>query len=205
MRRDPLWRAMWTVGLSLALVVFTGLLLNLIPFGLTRLTWIISLGVVTLIATLAAVVRQAAFQANTRQWSSIRFKLQRWSWVVAGYVAGAVAIAGAAIGLAVASAGWQHSPGFAQLWLVPARSGTAGLPASGGHVALGVRSRYQGAETFQLVLLRGTQPIGTWGFRLDAGQSWQRDVSAPVGQRLTARLTTIGQPSGPQSVAVTSS
>lgn len=250
MRRDPLWRAMWTAGLGLAVMVFTGLLLNLIPAGLTRLTWIISLAAMAVVAALVVVWRTRRLTgspsrphppvyADSRRWSSLHKMLRRrgalrcrgvlrrrgalrcWlgmrafpgyvagarfpSRAVVGYVAGAVAIVGAAIGLAVASVGWQHSPGFAQLWLVPARSGTASLPAAGGHVALGVRSRYPGAETFRLVLLRGTQPMGTWDFRLGAGQSWQRDVSAPVGQRLTARLTTVGRPSGTQSVAVASS
>lgn len=236
MRRDPLWRVMWTVGLGLALVVFTGLLLNLIPAGLTRLTWIISFAAMAVVAALVVVWRTRRLigsparphlpvSADGRRWSRIYKVLRRWgalrcwsgmraflgyvagarfpSRAVVGYVAGAVAIVGTAIGLAAASAGWQHSSGFAQLWLVPARSRTASLPAAGGRVALGVRSQYRGAETFQLVLLRGAQLIGTWDFRLGAGESWQRGVSAPVGQRLTARLTTVGQSAGPQSVAVT--
>lgn len=197
MRRDPLWRAMWTVGLGLAVVVFTGLLLNLIPAGLTRLTWIISLAAMAGAAALVVMWRTRRLAG-----SAARPQLPvniHGSRVVVGYIAGAVALAGAAIGLAVASTGWQHSPGLAQLWLVPQHG------AVGTHAALGVLNQYRDAESFRLVLLRGTQPIGTWDFRLDAGQSWQRDVSAPVGQRLTARLSTIGQPSGTQSVAVTSS
>jgi hypothetical protein len=236
MRRDPLWRAMWMVGLGLAAVVFTGLLLNLIPAGLTRLTWIISLAIVALVAALAAALcrsrrrpqaipEQPTMHAEGRPWSTWKnLGLSRaraalryaagtravigraaGARVVIGYAAGAVAIAGTATGLAVVSARWQHSPGLAQLWLIPARGAARSQRAASGRATLGVRSQYRDAESFQLVLLRGTQPIGTWDFRLGAGQSWQRDVSAPAGQRLTARLTTVGQPSGTQSVAVTSS
>jgi hypothetical protein len=197
-----LWRGMWTVGLSLAVAVFAGLLLNLAPVGLTRLTWTISLTAITLIASVASSFGRSRHQPpQTSRTPSSR----AGAWIVAGYTAGAVAFAGAAVGLAMASVGWQHSPGFAQLWLVPARGTTASEPDVSGHVALSVRSQYRGAETFHLVLLRGTSTVGTWDFRLDAGQSWERDVTAVAGQRLTARLTTVGEPSGTQSVAVTSS
>jgi hypothetical protein len=207
-RTSPLlWRGIWTAGLSLAVAVFTGLLLNLTPVGLTRLTWTISLAAVTLAVTVAAALlprpanhqRDPGRSLRPASGKGGRFPRSAPSRAALVYAAGAVAIAGAAIGLAMVSSGRQHTPGFAQLSLVPKEA------AVGGQVTLGVRNRYQGSEAFALVLLRGAQPVGTWDFTLGAGQSWQRDVSAPAGQRLTARLTTGDQGSGTQSVAVTSS
>lgn len=219
-RTGPLlWRGMWTVGLSLAVAVFVGLLLNLTPIGLTRLTWTVSLAAVTLLTAVAALWQRRRHPRSVSRPGPDGCDIQpptagslsqplaangRKAGVVVGYAAGAVVIAGAAVGLAMASVGWQHTPGFAQLSLVPQGAGGSQSAVSG-HVALSVRSQYRGAETFHLVLLRGTSMVGTWDFRLDAGQSWERDVTAAAGQRLTARLTTVGEPSGTQSVAVTSS
>jgi Protein of unknown function (DUF1616) len=194
-----LWRAMWVPGLSLAATVFCGLVLNLMPVGLTRASWTIALTVVTLAALAASTFLPAQGPSVPRTavkgTRGPRTPSGGGSWAtgpLAGYAAAAVAISGAGVGLAIASAGWQHSPGFAQLWLVPAASGEAGL---------GVRSGYPGAETFHLVLRSTTNALLSWDFTLGSGQTWQRTVSAPVGQHLTAQLTITGQ-STAETVAI---
>jgi hypothetical protein len=171
-----LWRSMWVAGLSLAVTVLGGLLLNLTPPGLTRVTWTISL-------------RSAQERAIPRTRPGTR--------IAAGYAAAALAISGTAVGLAIASAGWQHSPGFAQLWLVPARN----TPDA----SLGVRSGYSDAETFHLVVRSGLDAVLSWDFTLGSGQTWQRTISAPAGQHVTAQLTVTGQQSAAQTVDITSS
>jgi len=186
-----LWRAMWVVGLSLAVTVLGGLLLNLTPVGLTRTSWTISLTAVTLLATAVSARRSARDLAVP--WTRAGMRM------AAGYAVAAVAISGAAIGLAIASAGWQHSPGFAQLWLVPASS-TAGS----GRASLGVRSGYSHAQAFHLVLRRGTDAALSWNFTLGSGQTWQHTISAPAGQHVTAQLTVTGQQSAAQTVGITS-
>jgi hypothetical protein len=180
-----LWRAMWTAGLSLAVAALGGLLLNLTPVGLTRVTWTLSLAGLTVLAAAASGLRRHRSLAHLPHLSR-RTPVSR---LVACYAVAAVAIAGGAIGLAAASAGWEfsdggsHPPGargFAQLWLVPA-PGTA---------TLGVRSGYAGTRTFHVVLRNGSRAIGTWDLSLGAGQTWRQTLSEPAGQRLTAELTT---------------
>jgi hypothetical protein len=178
-----LWQGMWVPGLSLAATVFCGLVLNLMPVGLTRASWTIALTAVTLAALAAGTFRPAQSPSVPRIWPAGPH---------VGYAAAALAISGTGVGVAVASAGWGHSPGFAQLWLVPAAGGEAGL---------GVRSGYSGPETFHLVLRSTTNALLSWDFTLGAGQTWQRTVSAPVGQRLTAQLTVTGQPAA-ETVAI---
>jgi Protein of unknown function (DUF1616) len=185
-----LWRWLWTAGLSLAVSVLGGLVLNLTPAGLTRVSWTILLTVVTLLAVAAAWLRtrsaRPARQPRPAPRSALRSALRpvpRPAWMAAGYALAALAMAGTATGLAVVSGGWQHSPPFAQLWLVPGTS----------KATLGVRSAYPGARQFRLVLKNGTHPAGTWDFTLSSGQAWQRAVAAPAGQRLTAQLSTVGQ------------
>lgn len=91
----------------------------------------------------------------------------------------AAVLAGGAVWLANASASWQHSSGFAQLWLTPATATTS---------TLGVRDNFPGQQTFQLVLRDGGKPIGTWDLLLSEGQAWQRTVARPAGRTLTATL-----------------
>lgn len=190
-----LWRSMWTAGLSLAVAVLGGLLLNLTPAGLTRVTWTLSIAGLTVLA--AAVSGWRRRRSGARLW---RFSRPAPATRLAAcYALAAVAIAGGAICLAAASAGWQHHPGFAQLWLVPGRGTAAGARAT-----LGVRSGYAGARMFHVVLRNGSGAVVTWDFSLGAGQTWQQTISAPAGQRLTAELTT-GQQATPQAVTITSS
>jgi Protein of unknown function (DUF1616) len=188
-----LWRAMWVPGLSLAATVLGGLVLNLTPVGLTRVSWTTLLTAVTLAALAASTCLPARRSAKGTR--GPRTPSGGGSWhtgPLVGYAAAALAISGAAVGLAVASAGWGHSPGFAQLWLVPAASGEAGL---------GVRSAYSGAETFHLVLRGDTNALLSWDFTLGSGQTWRRTISAPVGQHLTAQLTVTGE-SAAETVAI---
>lgn len=177
-----LWRAMWVAGLSLAVTVLAGLLLNLLPGGLTRTSWTISLTAVTLLA--------CAWPSPQDQNEPLVMPAVR---IAAGYGAAALAIAGTATGLAVVSGGWQRSPGFAQLWLVPAANQQA---------SLGVRSGYAHAEVFHLVLRRGVGAELSWDFTLGAGRTWRQTVSAPPGQRLAAQLTVAGQQSAGLNVDI---
>jgi hypothetical protein len=198
-----LWRCIWATGLSLAVTVLGGLALNLTPVGLTRSSWTISLTILTMLA-LAASAGQRAWRSRAgtahetparrpaRSRSVVRHKL--------AYLVAALVVTGAAVGLGQVSAGWQRTPGFAQLWLVPARNSTAA-----GQATLGVRSAYPKAERFHLVLRRGARPVSTWDFTLASGQTWQQTVTAGAGQRLAAELTAAGQHSAAQTVHITSS
>lgn len=178
-----LWRGLWTAGLSLAVAVLGGLVLNLTPAGLTRVSWAILLAGVTILAL--------AVTAWLRT-SSPRSGSPRPTGVAAGYAVAALALAGGATWLAVASGGWQPTPAFAQLWLVP---GTTTTKAT-----LGVRSAYPDARAFRLVLKNGTRQEGTWDFTLTPGQTWRRTIPAPAGQRLTAELSGAGRT---ETVAIT--
>jgi Protein of unknown function (DUF1616) len=188
-----LWRVMWVPGLSLAVTVFCGLVLNLMPVGLTRVSWTIALTAVTLVALAASTWLDGHRSAQDPAIPQTRAGMR----IAAGYAVAALAISGAAVGLAIASAGWQHSPGFAQLWLVPATS-----TASSGQASLGVRSGYSRAETFHLVLRGDTNALLSWDFTLGSGQTWQRIISAPVGQHLTAQLTVTGQKPAAETVGI---
>jgi hypothetical protein len=202
-----LWRGLWSTGLSLAVAVLGGLLLNVFPVGLTRVSWTILLAAVTLLALAATVPLRLSSQRLSSQrlssqrlssrplssWRPTRARAWRPTWAVVGYPLAALAFAGTATGLAVVSGGRPHSPPFAELWLVP---GT-------GKTILGVRSAYPARQAFHLVLKDGVGQADSWDFTLAPGQSWRRAVSASAGQQLTAQLSATGH-AQTENVAITS-
>ena len=183
-------------GLVLAGTVFTGLLLNLVT-GLTPLSWAVALVVAVAAVVCAGLVimrrgvivgrgaAEAAAEpvpdadADAVKSAPVRRGGFRFSPVTGGFLTLAALLAGGAVWLANASAGWQHSSGFAQLWLTPATTTTS---------TLGVRDNFPGQQTFQLVLRDGGKPIGTWDLLLSEGQAWQQTVARPAGRTLTATL-----------------
>jgi hypothetical protein len=167
----------------LAGAVLTGLLLNLVT-GLTRLSWAVALIVVMTAAACAglAIRRRRAEQVAQAPVPRRGF---RPSPVTGGFLLLAAVLAGGAVWLADASAGWHRSPGFAQLWLTPATDTTS---------TLGVRDNFPGQQTFRLVLRgNGGKVLGTWDLSLAEGQAWQRTVARPAGTTLTATLGMPGQ------------
>jgi hypothetical protein len=219
-----LTRTLWTCGLSLAVTVLAGLILNLIPSGLTRTTWTILLTAVTLLAlslpplrqfvsarrhpsppapppagrpvyTITTELSRLAETNQSRRRVSFRWAEKFRQKSVIGYALATLIVTGVAIGLAVVSSGWAHTAGFAELWLVRAQQAS--------HVTLGVRSSYHQPERFHLELRRGAAAIASWELTLAAGQSWQRDLAVTGVQRLTASLTSTATVTPTLTVALT--
>lgn len=198
-----LWRGMWIVGLSLAGAVLGGLVLNLTPAGLTGGTWTAGLAALTLCALAASSVRRAWHVPRGRQPTAVSRGVRAWrpgapargTLLTGGCALAAVLLAGAATGLAVASAAARHTTGFAQLWLTP----TSAYSATG-QATLGLRNDYRRARDFRVRLRRGAQTIRTWDLSLPAGKTWRLSVSVPVGQSLGAVLTMPGHHARPETV-----
>jgi hypothetical protein len=176
-------RMMWGAGLVLAGTVLTGLLLNLVS-GLTPLSWAVALAVaVAAVACASQLITRRG--ADVVKPALVLLRGFRPSRVTGGFLLLAAVLAGGAAWLANASAGWQHSPGFAQLWLTPATKSTS---------TLGVRDNFPGRQTFRLVLRgNGGRVLGAWDLSLTQGQAWLRTVARPPGSTLTARLGMPGQ------------
>ncbi len=176
-------RMMWGAGLTLAAAVLAGLVLNLTT-GLTRLSWAVALAVAVIAV---ACADQVIMRRGTDVVAHALVLLRgfRPSRVTGGFLMLAAVLAGGAVWLANASAGWEHSPGFAQLWLTPATEATS---------TLGVRDNFPGQQTFRLVLRGdGGKVLGAWDLSLAQGQAWQRTVARPAGSTLNAMLGMPGQ------------
>jgi hypothetical protein len=175
-------RIMWGAGLTLAGAVLAGLVLNLAT-GLTRLSWAVAGTLaVTAYACARLVIRRR--RADEVAHAPVRRRGFRPSPVTGGFLLLAAVLAGGAVWLGNASAGWQHSPGFAQLWLTPATESTS---------TLGVQDNFPGQQTFRLVLSDDGKTVGSWDLSLAEGQAWQRTVARPAGGTLAATLAGPGQ------------
>lgn len=197
-----LLQGMWTVGLSLAAMVMCGLLLNLIPVGLTSTSWTVGLAVLTLGAlagTGAARVRESVKRGARRpavsaptgvrtvsaRSAELPAARRRPTLAAACYGIAVLVVAGTAVGLAHSSAAGQPNSHFAQLWLVPGKAD----PASAGQATLGVRNDYPESGHFHVTLRRGTAVAATWDLTLQTGQTWHTTVPSARGNTLKATLT----------------
>lgn len=161
----------FAVGTSLATAALTGLVLDLLPRGLTTTSWAVGLGTVTLVASLAALVRRDGESdvAVQRQ----KLVLHRLGWqdgVLFGLAA--VALAGAIV---VARAGALHQREqvmFTQLSILPVGHGRRA-------VTVRVENHEQTRMRYRLVITEGPLPLSESPVTVPDGQTWQATVQVP--------------------------
>lgn len=190
-------RLAWTIGLSMGLAALGAFLLNLLPGGLNRTSWLIFLGSATVIAGAVAKARQrvantadaavlaAPVNAGTTpaiQKSQPRLENGR---AAAAFVAAAL-IAVLALWIARSSEDSVPHPGFTQLWLVPqtaTREATTATTAE-----LGVHSLEEGDRRYRLVLQHEGKVVDTWAFVLRPGDAWRQRVDLQPRHPVEAQL-----------------
>jgi uncharacterized membrane protein len=165
-------RCLFSAGLSIALAVLGGLLLNLTPWGLTAASEAVLLALVTLVCCGGVLLRE---QREERQGAEEPRSLGALPHISAaqGTLFGlAAAIAVFSVGVARFAAIHEDSSAFTQLWLQPAASGS---------VELGVHNEEGSAQRYMLEVRQGDnllQPREE--IDLQSGQTWQTLLSLPV-------------------------
>jgi hypothetical protein len=186
-------RALLTVGLSISVVAIAGLVLDRLPSGLSRGSWLAALDL--WVAVTLVVARRRRAPARLRL--SIARTRVRWGPVAALALAGALTAAALAVDIRGAQA-QERRERFVELWLVP----------SGNHSAVvGVRSAEPGVTGYRVTLSDGAGQVQAWsGIRLDWGAGWQTTVTLPAGvhpgDELAARLYRASSPGLVRSVHV---
>jgi uncharacterized membrane protein len=180
---SPGWaeRLAQSLGLSLALTVLGGFVLNALPGGLQPTSWLVLLAGVTLAGALAAIVRR-------RGASSVAHTPVRVGPMAA--IALAVALLGAvgAVGVARSGADGQAASGFTQLWMQPDETGA---------VVIGVRSMEPAPVAYTVRLESGGALLQEWpAVQLAPGETWETAASwaVPSGATLEAALYRADQP-----------
>jgi hypothetical protein len=174
---------LWATAASIALVVLLGLVLDRLPGGIHRASWVAGLDVLAVLLALAC--RRVRWRVAPGSRSETRSRRPAVLAARAVVLALAVAIAAAAVTMNLHGARTEaRRQEFAQVWL---------LPSGSRHVLIGVRSGRSVPTTYRLTLLADGRVMRTWGaIRLRWGEQWQRRAPVPpslgTGSRLVARV-----------------
>jgi uncharacterized membrane protein len=162
-------RVTLSVGLSIAISIVGGLLLNLTPWGIQRASWGILLGTITLVANLVAFVRR--WRSGALRQSHTFVKITRRQ---ALSLATAVLIAGFALAISVMGAKEQHVSNFTQLWITPANKAGEEL------VRIGISNQEQLTRNYRLQVTAQDNVVRVWPvIELAPGQKWEDTASLP--------------------------
>ncbi len=142
-------RLVLTFGLSVVIVILSGLLLNLLAPGLQRMSWVVCLSLCIAVGMLAVVIRRGNVEGQ-------QLKI-RWPRVYE-YILFCLALGGMIFALWYASEGvvQQPHPGFTQFWMLPAGGGSCAIN-------LGIHSFEAGSVAYSLSVTANGVLISTQG------------------------------------------
>jgi uncharacterized protein DUF1616 len=168
-RRDPAERWLLALGLSLALAVVCGLVLDLLGIPLDSRSWSITLGLLTLALTTVAWQARSHLprEAPRRGDSVARVRPPRGRPAMAIGAAAVVVILVAGVLIAREPAGSAHVRGYSMLWALPGKT-----TASAFRFTVGVRSQELHALRYRLVGTAGNRVVYRRQFGLRPGQDW---------------------------------
>ena len=170
----PVYKFILSLGLSLAIDILSGFILNILPTGLRAISWAVFLGLLTLVFSLLIVYFRRRYLRQERYFLTFRFRIH--DYVLTGL---AILIAILSVQYSAVSANQQPYPGFTQLWLLPPTQTTATCT-----LHLGVRSFESTSVTYRIVLRENSAQVQTWSSVMLAPQEqWNRDV--PISSSLT--------------------
>lgn len=161
-------RLLLVLGLSMALVIVSGLLLNLMPWGLQVGPWVGVLAVITGGGCAVAFVRRGQEEVGPLPvaWS-LPVRVTRGQVIMVGL---AVAVAAGALAFARDEARRQPSADVIELWMLPGDGGDSGT------VRVGVSS-VGGHGVFRLVVMRGGFILHEWSeLTIVPDQQWEQTV-----------------------------
>ena len=160
-------RFIFSLGLSLSLVILCGLILNVTPFGLRAGSWAVLLGSITIGASAIALVRRRGHSGPASGWTGIgwfgfNFRQGLLLGLAALIVVGAVAVS-------IIGAQHQPRPGFTQLWILPS-SGASTKNA----VRLGVSNMESTAMHYRLDVNIDGKVVKEWpSIALNPNEKWE--------------------------------
>ncbi len=173
-------RLLLVPGLSLVLAILGGLVLNLTPWGLSTVPWVLLLSGTTLGAgALALARRQKRPMGVTRR---LTIGLDARQGALVGL---AILVSGVALEMSRGAAIRQQTPGFTQLWLLP-----RGTTSHSTTVQVGIHSLWPETTRYRLQILTGSSGhiVRTWNtIILQSGDDWSTTIYLPISGRGTIR------------------
>ena len=160
-------RLLLTLGLSIVIVIISGLLLNFLAAGLQSVSWVVCLSLITIVEVLVVVVRRGGVAR-----SEIKIKMLN----IYEYGLLVLALGGTIFALLYAGEGMAQQPheGFTQFWMVPAGGNACA-------VKLGVHSFEPGQIAYSVSAAANDVPISTqFPGILRVGEQVERTLELPA-------------------------
>jgi uncharacterized membrane protein len=167
-------RIVFSLGLSLTIVIVGGFALNFTPFGLRTNSWAVFLGVITLIASAIALVRRQRRTGTAQEAfgiGSISFTFGQ------GLLLGlAMLIICGAVVVSIIGAERQPRPGFTQLWILPG----SGAANAKNVVRIGMSNMESQATEYRLTVDMDGKAVKVWSsILLGPDQNWEATLVLP--------------------------
>lgn len=182
---DGVRRLLLSFGLSIALDILSGLIINIFPIGLTRFAWAFYLSSFVIVLSFVVLCLRGKNSLNGLWFAQIRLDVRK-------HLVGELFIC-AALGIAIFSfifsdysALHQHRKGFTQLWMVQSEK-----PNQSCSVLIGVDSfEFKQMKYHLIMTLNNTQPTLLPLVVLSPQKSWQIvvPINPPVNSSVVVEV-----------------
>lgn len=166
-------RLLFSLSLSLVIVILGGLALNWTPFGLRASSWSVLLGSITLSASAVALLRRREQDIDGS--GGVRIKNIGFTFRQGMLLGLAVIVVCAAIAVSIIGVARQPFQGFTQLWILP----TGGTnPKNAVH--LGVRNMESTVMEYRLAVNVDGNVVKVWpSIGLNPNEQWEATLVLP--------------------------
>lgn len=186
---DAAQRLTSSLALSLAIVIISGFILNVLPIGLHTISWSLFLSsLTTLFSFWVAILRRRTLMHEKR--------FPKFHFPLYGYVLFGLAVIVAIFSIQYSAIGvvQQPHPGFTQLWILPSKQTNNSCA-----VSIGVHSFETTPITYRIVMTINGNQVNAWSSIVLAPQEvWDQSVSIKPGLissiYIEARLYNVKQP-----------
>ena len=187
-------RIILSLGLSLSLVIINGLLLNILPLGLARPSWVISLAVLSTLFSLIALYRRRGTSTGLPQQAAPRlFRFTFYDTLL--FLLALVTIVAAFQYTWLTAQQQQQQMTFTQFWMVQSKQVNHTCT-----VLVGIQSFEASTANYKVILTANEVPLYTWSpVTLAPKQQWLESVNinpgdAESGASIDAQLYRLDRP-----------
>ena len=184
---------LFSLGLSMVIVIAGGLMLNVTPFGLHAGSWAVWLASMTLSGCAVAHIRRGRSETLSRRPVTGKSGLTLRQWILLSL--SALLVCGAVVASVIGALQQEH-PGFTQLWMLP-----TGGSDSRHAVQLGVSNKAFAALEYSLDVTVNGKVVQKWpSIYLRPDEQWQTTLllpqaaPAPGTSRVEAMLYRVDAP-----------
>jgi uncharacterized membrane protein len=167
-------RFLFAIGLSLAVVILSGLVLNITPWGLQSNSWLLLLSVITLVSSVIAMWRR--WRIQSKESAPERFYLPPRQVLYFGM---AIVVISSALILTLTPRSPNNIQGYTSLWILP---GPVTQPDT---LIVGIHSQEVEITHYSLQITYNGQLKQEWSdISLTPGILWEQSITVPAGQGL---------------------